>query len=89
MKTNIKISLLLIISIGNGNAQQNNEGTRENFLTRICLDKFAYEMKSANIIPPKGMGRYTCKCFLDEITLGKSINEAQNNCKSKASIMFK
>ena len=74
--------------MGEIKSQQNNDGMRENFLTRICLDKFAYEMKNANITPPKGMGNFTCRCFLNEINEGKSINKAQNLCKIKASKMF-
>ena len=88
LKVNIKIFLLLAISIIDVKAQQDNDGMRENFLTRICLDKFAYEMKNANISPPKGMGNFTCKCFLNEINQGKTINEAQNNCKNKAAMIF-
>ena len=70
----------------------------DNRITELCLAGFNGAMVQSGIIPPDGMGRFTCDCFLSEVnkgdsiqwpTLLASIESAQNTCKKKAAERFK
>ncbi len=56
-----------------------------NILNEICLASFNSAMKAAGEKPPKGMGNFTCNCFLKEIGNGLSIDKAKEKCKQLAS----
>ena len=58
-------------------------------ITRLCLAGFNAAMSHAGKTPPAGMGDYTCKCFLDEVNAGGSIQAAQDTCKQKAAARYK
>ena len=57
-------------------------------VTKLCLAGFNAAMSHAGKTPPSGMGRYTCSCFLEQVTDGASITEAQATCKSRAAERF-
>jgi len=57
-------------------------------ITRLCLAGFNAAMSHAGKTPPAGMGDYTCKCFLDEVNAGGSIQAAQATCKQKAAARY-
>ena len=61
----------------------------QNMIHRLCMAGFNGAMASAGKTPPAGMGEYTCKCFLDEVNAGKSIQSAQDTCKQKAADRYK
>ena len=50
----------------------------------FCLVAFNAAMEQAGQIPPKGMGDFTCSCFLVEVNNGAGIKSAQDTCKAKA-----
>ena len=58
-------------------------------ITRLCLAGFNAAMAHAGKTPPAGMGDYTCKCFLDAVNAGGSIQSAQATCKQKAAEPYK
>ena len=58
-------------------------------ITRLCLAGFNAAMAHAGKTPPAGMGDYTCKCFLDAVNAGGSIQSAQATCKQKAAERYK
>ena len=60
----------------------------EKIISRICISQFKQEMKEANKRPPKGMDSFTCKCFLENINKGISIDLAKTTCKEKATKQF-
>ena len=69
----------------------------EDQITELCLAGFKAAMAQAGKIPPDGMGRFTCECFLTEVNRGKSIQwpkllgtieSAQKTCKQRAAERF-
>ena len=61
----------------------------DGLITQFCLASFNSAMAHAGQSPPDGMGSYTCRCFLDEVKSGASIDAAQTTCKSKAASIYK
>ncbi len=70
----------------------------EDKITQLCLAGFKTAMAQAGKVPPAGMGRYTCECFLKEVNKGESIQwgsllstieSAQETCKQRAAARFK
>lgn len=61
----------------------------DGLITQICMASFKAAMASAGKVPPAGMGAYSCRCFLDELTGGASIEKAQTSCKAKAAARYK
>ena len=70
----------------------------ENKITQLCLAGFKTAMSQAGKVPPKGMGDFTCDCFLREMNKGNSIQwqsllstieSAQETCKHQAAERFK
>ena len=61
----------------------------QDMITRLCMAGFNGAMASAGKTPPEGMGEYTCKCFLDEVNSGVSVQSAQDSCKQKAAERYK
>ena len=61
----------------------------QDMITRLCMAGFNGAMASAGKTPPAGMGEYTCKCFLDEVNAGASVQTAQDSCKQKAAERYK
>jgi len=70
----------------------------DNKITELCLAGFNAAMAQAGKIPPAGMGRFTCDCFLREVNKGDSIQwpsllgnieSAQETCKQRAAERFK
>ena len=53
-------------------------------IKKICLTKFKAEMEQARKIPPDGMGRFTCQCFIDNFRKVGSISSAKSICKKLA-----
>ena len=81
------IRLLVVLIIISDFSYTYNMAT-ENIITKICLEKFATEMKNAGMLPPPGMETFTCDCFLSKINTGLSITSAQSLCKDKAFEVF-
>lgn len=70
----------------------------ENKITQLCLAGFKTAMSQAGKKPPKGMGDFTCDCFLREMNKGNSIQwrsllstieSAQGTCTQQAAERFK
>ena len=70
----------------------------EDKITQLCLAGFKTAMAQVGKVPPAGMGRYTCDCFLKEVNKGESIQwgsllstieSAQETCKQRAAVRFK
>ncbi|HGY5548520.1 MAG: hypothetical protein AB8A30_04430 [Prochlorococcus sp.] len=78
-------SVLLGMSAPQGLAQSSEEG---NLIKMICLMNFKIAMADAGKLPPKGMGQFTCKCFMNQVNAGASISTAQSICKTKAAARY-
>jgi len=78
-------SALLGMSAPQGLAQSSEEG---NLIKMICLMNFKVAMADAGKLPPKGMGQFTCQCFLNQVNAGASISTAQSICKTKAAARY-
>ena len=76
------ISLFLIVFASTSKAL---EIKQSELIKEICIIGFQSEMKLANKIAPKEMSDFTCNCFLNQVSLGYSIDLAKETCKEKAS----
>ncbi len=54
----------------------------------LCLAGFNAAMVAARKTPPAGMGEFTCKCFVDQINTGASIDQARDTCRTQAATRF-
>ena len=61
----------------------------DDLITKFCLASFNAAMTSAGKSPPAGMGAFTCKCFLNEVKQGGSIEASQTTCKEQAASRYK
>ena len=61
----------------------------DDLITKFCLASFNAAMTSAGKSPPVGMGVFTCKCFLNEVKQGGSIEASQTTCKEQAASRYK
>ena len=60
----------------------------ENTIRRFCRAAFEAAMANAGLTPPEGMGRFTCDCFLEQVSQGADLNEARKTCKTEAAQRF-
>ena len=54
----------------------------------FCLVAFNAAMEQAGQIPPKGMGDFTCSCFLDRLAGGAGIAQSRAQCTEEAARRF-
>ena len=54
----------------------------------FCLVAFNAAMEQAGQIPPKGMGDFTCSCFLDRLAGGVGIAQSRAQCTEEAARRF-
>ena len=64
------------------------EPVQNDLITKICLANFKAAMALAKKTPPAGMDTFTCACFLEKVTNGASIDDAQHSCKELAAKRF-
>ena len=68
--------------------ENNIKSEENNLLTKICLLNFNAQMKSLGKVPSPEIADFTCKCFLNKIKNGSSIESAKDYCKKEASVKF-
>ncbi len=59
-----------------------------NVVKKMCLIGFNSEMNASEVIPPEGMGEFTCNCFVNKVSIGYSLELAREQCKIKATKKF-
>ena len=69
-------------------SEKNSANEHTEFLHQMCLISFDSEMTLAGKTPPEGTANLTCNCFLEEISLGYSVESAKKKCKEYASKNF-
>jgi hypothetical protein len=47
-----------------------------------CLVAFEQEMAQSGKVPPAGMADYACRCVVDRLTQGTSIDSARSACRA-------
>jgi hypothetical protein len=47
-----------------------------------CLAAFQQEMSEAGKVPPEGMGMFACRCVVDRLSKGTSLELARNVCRA-------
>ncbi len=90
----IKTVVLAILSVLLLNILQRDKviaanNIEQDLITKICLSNFNMALKEEGIKSIKGMGEFTCRCFLEQINTGYSIDSSQELCKEKAMIKYK
>ena len=56
----------------------------DNFLNEICLASFKEEAELGGNHTHPDLGNFTCNCFVKEIHIQTSIENAKSFCKEKA-----
>ena len=57
-------------------------------IRKICITNLSKEIKESGFETSKELASKTCKCFIQEIKGGKSINNAKKICKDKFANYF-
>ena len=47
-----------------------------------CLAAFQQEMEQAGKVAPAGMAAYACRCVVDRLTQGMSVDSARSSCRA-------
>lgn len=79
---------LLIVLGALTTTEKVNSAINTELLNSMCLLSFESEMSLAEIIPPKEMAAFTCKCFTKKIATSSSLQAAKEDCKKEASEKF-
>lgn len=54
----------------------------------FCQAGFMAAMSAASRTPPPGMADFTCRCFVDRVRAGSSIDVATSICRDQAAARF-
>ncbi|MCS5691859.1 hypothetical protein NZK33_07650 [Cyanobium sp. FGCU-6] len=54
----------------------------------FCQAGFMAAMTAASRTPPSGMADFTCRCFVDRVRAGRSIDDATAVCRAQAAARF-
>jgi hypothetical protein len=54
----------------------------------LCLAGFNAAMAAARKTAPAGMGDFTCKCFLEQVSNNASLDQARETCRTRAASKF-
>lgn len=54
----------------------------------LCLAGFNAAMTAARKTAPPGMGDFTCKCFLEQVSSNASLDQARDTCRTRAAAQF-
>lgn len=54
----------------------------------LCLAGFNAAMVAARKTAPPGMGDFTCKCFLEQVSNNASLDQARETCRTRAAAQF-
>tara|TARA_B100000700_G_C15059536_1_gene864816 strand:- start:5596 stop:5868 length:273 start_codon:yes stop_codon:yes gene_type:complete len=81
----IKIFFLIIILCGTTILKLSSKEIKNtDLIIKICLSSFQSELTGSEKSAPEGMDIYACKCFLEKVNKGFSINSSQKICKEIA-----
>ncbi len=83
-KINIQVGLLFILQGTPPAYSLIYKITPHNLITKICIQSFHSKVEGLSKMPPPGMDKYTCKCFLEKLNKGFSIEISKETCKEKA-----
>ena len=61
----------------------------EKAIHTLCLAGFQTAFAQAGKQPPDGMGVFTCRCLVQRLQDGESLNPARESCKLEASRRFR
>ncbi len=63
--------------------------SEETAIQNLCLIGFQTAFAQAGQTPPEGMGAFTCRCLIQRLQGGESLNPARESCKLEASRRFR